>query len=71
MEDIDIIKLEDGKDYMVLDIIDTYFFLTNVKDISDFCIRKLKDETTPELILLKDNQEFTKALELFAKKYSK
>lgn len=71
MEEIDILKLEDDKEYMVLDIIDTYFFLTNVKDVADFCIRKLKDETTPELILLKDNQEFNKALELFNKKYSK
>ncbi|HAB67350.1 MAG TPA: hypothetical protein DCE23_08285 [Firmicutes bacterium] len=68
MTDIDTIKLEDDKDYIVIDIIEGYFYLTNIKNPADFCIRKLLDENTPELYLLDDKQEFNKALDLFNKK---
>lgn len=68
MTDIDIIKLEDSKEYMVIDIIDSYFYLTSTKDPQDFCIRKLKDDSNPILILLDNKNEFNKAIKLFTEK---
>ena len=40
--------LEDGKQYAIIDEItennNTYVYLSNISDETDFCIRKVKDE---------------------------
>ena len=65
------IELEDGLNYFVTaeikdgDII--YVYLTNTKDVTDFCVRKT-DETKEELVNLDSGEEFKKAMELFEKK---
>ena len=62
------ITLEDGKDYFVTKEITkddtTYVYLTDMQDVSKFCIRK-KDEKKENLIGLKDKEEYYKALEIF------
>ena len=62
------ITLEDGKDYFITKEITkdntTYVYLTDMQDVSKFCIRK-KDESNENLIGLKDKEEFYKALEIF------
>lgn len=68
MENKDIITLEDNKEYIILDIIDKYFYLVNKKDSQDFCIRKLKNLDSPTIIELSDEKEFNKAQKMLADK---
>lgn len=71
MENKDIITLEDNKEYIILDIIDKYFYLVNKKDSQDFCIRKLKNLDSPTIIQLNDEKEFNKAQKMLADKMKK
>ncbi len=71
MENKDIITLEDNKEYIILDIIDKYFYLVNKKDSQDFCIRKLKNLDSPTIIQLNDENEFNKAQKMLADKMKK
>lgn len=63
------IPLEDGNNYFITKEIKkdnvTYVYLTNVKDVTDFCIRKT-DETQEKLYPLDNAEEFDIALKLFA-----
>ncbi len=64
----EVIKLEDNQDYLIIKKIKsentTYVFLTNIKNVNDFCIRKT-DESEENLIGLDSEEEFNKAMELF------
>lgn len=74
MEDkIDVIKLEDGLDYAIIEEIKndnvTYIYLTNILDENDFCIRKIQNISGEEYLVGLDNeQEYKNALKLFIKK---
>ena len=68
--ELDAITLEDGKDYLIIDIIDhdnnKYLVLTT-EDNADFCLRKLKIIDGKEYIIkLESNEE----LEAVLKKYN-
>ena len=70
MEELEIITLDDGKDYIVTDeiIIDDvkYVYFTDEADIASFCIRKINIINNEEyLVGLKDRNEFNMALEKF------
>ena len=69
MEELEILTIDD-KDYAVIDRItdngNTYIYVTNIEDETDFFVRK---EQNDNLISLKDENELNKALELFAKKH--
>lgn len=62
-----IIKLEDGNNYYVTkEITDgniIYVYLTNINDVTDFCVRKT-DVTKKNLNPLDDEAEFNKAMDL-------
>jgi len=69
-----VITLEDGIDYAVIDEIkhneNTYIYLTNINDYEDFCIRKILVENNEQFIVgLDDDKEFDLALMLFAKNH--
>ena len=60
----------DGIEYTVLEKVDNYVYLANVKDEEDVCIRKEIDEDGKKyLVGLDDEQEVYKALELFKQKF--
>lgn len=70
MEDVKIITLEDGKDYMVTDEFEInkvrYVYLTNEEDIADICIRKINIINNEEyLVGLDSEEEFKNALQEF------
>ena len=62
------IKLEDGNYYLIVKEIkendNTYVYLTNAKDVNDFCIRKT-DDTKENLSPLDSEEEYNLALKLF------
>lgn len=73
-EEINIVVLEDGLEYAVIDEIkhndNKYIYLTNVNDVEDFCIRKIIVENNEQFIIgLEDEKEFDLALMLFAKNH--
>lgn len=64
-----VVKLEDGNDYIVVDKIDNYVFLSNLKDSNDFCIRKeIKENDTTYLVGLDNNEEYEKIVKLLLEK---
>ncbi|MDD6224222.1 MAG: hypothetical protein PUB18_04390 [bacterium] len=73
-----VIQLEDGNDYAVVEKISlvdkAYVYLTNIKDMEDFCVRKEikkgEDEEQNYLVGLDDDQEFEEAMRLFIEKNS-
>ena len=72
-EEVNIITLDDGKDYMVTDelIINNvkYLLLTNEDDVADFCIRKINNINNSEyLVGLNNKDEVLNVLKEFAKK---
>jgi hypothetical protein len=72
---LETVTLEDGKTCAVIDEISdndiTYVYLTNVEDETDFYIRKLKDDPAGKLLVgLSNDEEFDRALAIFAKKYN-
>ena len=66
MREIDVITLEDGKEYILLKekLINNvkYFLLVNGNDKDDFVIRK---QSEYEIIGLDDEEEFEKVVGLF------
>ena len=73
-EEIEVVTLENGLDYMVIDEIPngsvTYVYLANVDDEKDTCIRKVTEVDGEDIINGLDSEdEFNKALLLFTKKH--
>ena len=73
-EEIEVVTLENGLDYMVIDEIPngsvTYVYLANVDDEKDTCIRKVTKVDGEDIINgLDSSEEFDKALLIFAKKH--
>jgi len=73
-ETVEVITLENGLDFMVLDEIAsgaiTYVYLANVDDERDTCVRKVTKENGKEMLNgLDSKEELEKALLLFAKKH--
>jgi hypothetical protein len=60
MEELDVVTLEDNQDYIVTDEIlingIKYVFLTNEKDVSSFCIRKVNIINNEEYLIGLDNK---------------
>ena len=54
-ENIEVVTLEDGKDYMVTAELDInnikYLFLTNEDDVADFCLRKINTINNNEYLV--------------------
>lgn len=73
-ENIEVVTLEDGKDYMVTAELEInnikYLFLTNEDDVADFCLRKINTINNNEyLIGLNDKEEVIKVLQEFTNKF--
>lgn len=73
-ENIEVVTLEDGKDYMVTAELEInnikYLFLTNEDDVADFCLRKINTINNNEyLVGLNDKEEVIKVLQVFANKF--
>ncbi len=72
MQEVEVITLEDNKDYNVMDKIEqngfTYLLLANVDDDTDICVRKeiIKDGSS-YIAMLSDEEELDSVLKLFAK----
>ena len=72
-ETIDCVVLEDGVQYAIIDEINTpiatYFYLANVNDGKDICIRKLSNEDGKEyLVGLDGEEEYKNALRIYYEK---
>ncbi len=72
--DIDIVTLEDGKEYEVIDAIsnkgNNYLVLLNKMADKNFCLRKVLKEDNEEYMVKLDNKnEFTEVMELFYSKH--
>ena len=73
-ENVEVVTLEDGKDYMVTAELEInnikYLFLTNEDDVADFCLRKINTINNNEyLVGLNDKEEVIKVLQEFANKF--
>lgn len=73
-ENIEVVTLEDGKDYMVTAELKInnikYLFLTNEDDVADFCLRKINTINNNEyLVGLNDKEEVIKVLQEFTNKF--
>ena len=73
MEEVKVIDLEDGN-YIISDEISIngirYVFLTNEKDMLDFCIRKVVINNNEEYIdYLDTDEEFDAAMQAFLDKH--
>lgn len=73
-ENIEVVILEDGKDYMVTAELEInnikYLFLTNEDDVADFCLRKINTINNNEyLVGLNDKEEVIKVLQEFTNKF--
>lgn len=67
MEEVTIFSFDD-KDYMLLDQIHDYVYLSNVDDRRDMMIRKVDPSDDEVLLPIKDDEEFEKALLLLTQK---
>ncbi len=72
MEDVEIITLDDNKEYNVVDRKDingfTYLLLANVDDETDICVRKeIKKEDKEYIAMLSSEEELENVLNEFAK----
>lgn len=70
------VVLEDGIEYYLLSEIDVennkYFYLVNMNDEKDICVRKQEfDQGEEYLVTLDSVEELTKVMEAFHKKYIK
>ena len=71
---IDVIKLENGKEYGIIDTIthngSNYLVLSNILDNNDFGIRKVIEKEGREVIIKLNNQnEFEEIMEMFYNKH--
>lgn len=66
------VTLEDGLEYFIVDTIkdgnSVYYYLGNIKDTDDFCVRKVNDDNLDMLLGLDSDEEFDRAMFLFTKK---
>ena len=70
MEEVEVVTLEDGKDYVIVDEINSYVYLVNKEDSKSFYIRKVEKEMDDEFFVeLSGENEFNKALLEFTKKH--
>lgn len=67
MEEVTIFSFDD-KDYMLLDQICDYVYLSNVDDRRDMMIRKVDPSDDEVLLPIEDDEEFEKALLLLTQK---
>lgn len=67
MEEVTIFSF-DNKDYMLLDQIHDYVYLSNVDDRHDMMIRKVDPNDDEVLLPIEDDEEFEKALLLLTQK---
>lgn len=72
MEDVEIITLDDNKEYNVVDRKEingfTYLLLANVDDETDICVRKeIKKEDKEYIAMLSSEEELENVLKEFAK----
>lgn len=66
MIDVEVITLEDNKEYFVLREIDDYLYLVNTQDAKDITIRKNINKDGKNYVQkLESEDELKKALELF------
>lgn len=73
MQEVEVITLEDGNTYMVVDEINVngvrYVYLSNEEDVASFAVRKINIINNEEyLVSLSDKEEFNKALQYFLDK---
>lgn len=67
MKELETVKLENERNYVVLNEINNYVYLVNPEDELDFCIRKCIIKNGKEYIeSLDDEIELLNALRLFA-----
>lgn len=70
METVEVVTLEDDKDYIIVDTINEYVYLADEEDLESFCIRKIEKDVEGEFIVgLSSEAEFNKALLEFTKKH--
>ena len=73
MESVELVTLDDGAEYMIIDEIEgsnKYVYLVCTQDESKFVIRKeIKENDEAVLVGLKDDKEFDEAIVLYQKKY--
>ena len=70
MEEVEVVTLEDDKDYIIVDTIDDYVYLVNEEQPDEFCIRKIEKEGEDEYFVgLNSEAEFDKMLLEFTKKH--
>ena len=67
MKEVDIYTF-DNKNYVLLDRIENYLFLSNEKNDHDMMIRKVENEDEETLLPLDSDEEFEKALLLLVTK---
>ena len=67
MEEVTIFSF-DNKDYMLLDQIHDYVYLSNVDDRRDMMIRKVDPNDDEVLLPIEDDEEFEEALLLLTQK---
>lgn len=71
--EVNVVELEDGKDYVIVDAIQNndskYLFLANKDDLENKCIRKIYLENNEEYLRKLTDEEFEEALELFNLKH--
>lgn len=76
MIDVNVIKLEDNLDYVIIDTLankeNQYFFLAQELDENNVCVRKvIKEEGKEFLVKLDNEEEFLEVLKLFNSKHNK
>ncbi len=65
-----VITLEDGNTYAVIERINSYIYLSNVKDPEDFCVRKQVTKGEENFLEGLDNkEEVDQAMKLFLEKH--
>ena len=65
-----VITLEDGNTYAVIEKIDSYIYLSNIKDPNDFCVRKRVVKNDENFLEGLDNkEEVDQAMKLFLEKH--
>ena len=74
MADLDILTLENNKDYFIIDTLindnNKYLFLVNKEDEEDVVVRKvIKKEDSEYVIKLDNDDEFEEIMYLFKEKY--
>ena len=72
MQEVEVITLEDNKDYNVMKKIEqngfTYLLLSNVDDDTDICVRKeINKDDSSYIAMLSNKEELDSVLKLFAK----